>query len=107
MNTPKSEMDGMAKALGFLLERGPGPTESLTNQYALDCQYFVDTYGPTLAALVADGERYRWIASHAVRINALVNADDHEEWDWSSKLGEIVHDPELDTAIDAARAGGG
>lgn len=59
-----------------------------------------------IAVALRDAERYRWLAANAIRI-AFFPPDDEHEVVWETELGDIGHDPTLDTTIDSAMQQGG
>lgn len=72
----------------------------LDRDFALSAINFIRQHGPTIAAMVADGERYRWLRTKEVDIYAATPA---------MKMRSDRLDEEIDRwmRIDAARAGGG
>lgn len=104
-------MNDIAKALGELMEMlvagkemEAAVTGSAKSHFrvmrANAALAFITEHGPTLAALVADGERYMWLRSQS--------SDDFLFAVVKNPHFDVYETPEsLDAAIDAARAGGG
>lgn len=70
------------------------------------CVNFLRAHSAEIAGALRDAERYRWLAANAIRI-AFFPPDDEHEVVWETELGDIGHDPTLDTAIDSAMQQGG